>query len=760
MALMTAVFVFVLSTVRQRLGKPTWWQRYGPLCLVSLAIPLIVADLWRHLLQDRALTVLDPLALLLGWAAVAAFLTARAAFTQKRWGPFGVPSSPLFRSFYFQQLPMLLVLLASWLVLAGHATDGWFGATRLDWPECGDNPTFNRVNQTWSTACTWSSSQYHCENVCCVPGGDGSRGVVDVATLPGGHCGCSCIADDRENLRHLSPIGILFTLLFTYAGFALLAVGTLWNASIGEKLREVRAQWRRLRGGGGRPQADSPLPAGPYDPPAAIVELGGDDGQQVFDVVVIGGGSGGLACAKACAALGRTAAVVDFVSPSPQGTTWGLGGTCVNVGCIPKKLMHEAGLRGHRRAGDAAFGWPEPGGAHSWTVLRANVQAYIRELNNGYEEELKDKGITYINARAAFAGPHTLDLHRPGQPPTQLHARHVVLAMGGRPAFPAIPGAAEYGVTSDDLFSLDRDPGAVVVVGASYVALECAGFLAETGHRVTVLMRSIPLRGFDQQMAELVVADLASRGVRVLRGAVPTRLTAAAGRRQLYWQPVGEDAEHCEECDTVVFAVGRRPCTLGLGLDQAGVQLSAGGKVLADKWGRTTAAHVYAIGDIVEGGLELTPVAIRAGQCVAQRLFGTAAAPVSYRNVPTTVFTPLEYGCVGHSEESAIEQYGADQVEVFHAELRPLEWALSPADRSCYVKLICHIPDDLLVVGFHLLSPAAGEVTQGVAVALQAGVRKRHFDAALGIHPTLAEAVTALTVTKRSAASAAPSGKC
>eukprot|EP00670_Eutreptiella_braarudii_P008623 CAMPEP_0174306546 /NCGR_PEP_ID=MMETSP0810-20121108/523_1 /TAXON_ID=73025 ORGANISM="Eutreptiella gymnastica-like, Strain CCMP1594" /NCGR_SAMPLE_ID=MMETSP0810 /ASSEMBLY_ACC=CAM_ASM_000659 /LENGTH=282 /DNA_ID=CAMNT_0015413297 /DNA_START=246 /DNA_END=1090 /DNA_ORIENTATION=- len=282
---MTVVFIFVLATLRQRLSRPTKWQRYGPLVLVGLAIPLIVADLWRHVLQDAALTRMDLLSLALVWAACGAYIIATMAFTQKPWGPFSVPRSAFLTSRHFQHVPMLLVLLAVVSSTVGRTTSGWFGATRLTWPECGDAPPFSRVNKTWTDDCLWSSSQYKCENVCCVPGGDGSAGIVNVSQLPNGECTCSCIPNDKENMRHLSPLGVCFTLVFTYAGFVLLAIGTLWNASIVSKLGEIRRQWRALQGvemgvGAQPPRAPyDPLPAAPMD--TAVVDF-------KYDVVVVG----------------------------------------------------------------------------------------------------------------------------------------------------------------------------------------------------------------------------------------------------------------------------------------------------------------------------------------------------------------------------------------------------------------------------------------------------------------------------------------
>jgi len=477
--------------------------------------------------------------------------------------------------------------------------------------------------------------------------------------------------------------------------------------------------------------------------------------------LVLGGGSGGLACAKACSELGRRVAVVDYVTPTPTGTSWGLGGTCVNVGCIPKKLMHQAGLVGEALADAEHYGWEPPLRRHDWHKLVAKVGAHVKSLNTGYESELRDKAITYFNALGRFVDPHTLVLQTASAGPAlqSVSARRIVLATGGRPVYPPIPGAEEYGITSDDLFQLKADPGAVLVVGGSYVALECAGFLHAMGKAVTVMMRSIPLRGFDQEMAEKVVSHMASLGVTFLRPAIPVRVELVGGRRHVAYTFAGAVEELVAEFDTVLFATGRRPCTSGVGLDVAGVCLSSRGTVLVNQRDQTTAPHIYAIGDIVEGGPELTPVAIQAGRLLAQRLFNAGTAIMDYNNVPTTVFTPLEYGCCGLTEEAAGSAFGETNVEVYHTTLAPLEWQLPQRDsEACYMKVICHAADSMRVVGIHMLCPNAGEIIQGLAVAMQAGICKPQLDATIGIHPTVAEAVTAMKITKRSAVVVAKGG--
>lgn len=482
-----------------------------------------------------------------------------------------------------------------------------------------------------------------------------------------------------------------------------------------------------------------------------------------FDLLVIGGGSGGLSAAKRAADLKAKVALCDFVQPSPHGTTWGLGGTCVNVGCIPKKLMHTAALEGEMMAHMApSYGWNalEEGQQRlDWDTLKTNVTMHIRSLNFGYTAELRKRNITYFNAYAKFLDPHTVECTDKKGVVQKVTARRIILATGGRPSVPSdIPGAVELGISSDDIFKLDHDPGKTLVVGASYVALECAGFLTGIGREATVMIRSVPLRGFDRDMADRIVSFMETHGTKFIRESIPTKLEKTdKGTILVHYQDSKTKESRTEEYNTVLFAIGRKPETTKINLQVTGVTLAPSGKIKVNALERTTAPHIYAIGDIIEGGLELTPVAIKAGRLLAERLYGEGFTVTDYQAVPTTVFTPLEYGCVGLSEEVAVERYG--MVEVYHTTFKPLEWTVPHLDDNvCYMKLIVNPFDNERVLGFHILAPNAGEITQGVAVALKAGALKSHFDETIGIHPTVAEDMTTLRITKSSGENFTKSG--
>jgi len=479
-----------------------------------------------------------------------------------------------------------------------------------------------------------------------------------------------------------------------------------------------------------------------------------------YDLIVIGGGSGGLSCSKEAKKLGARVCVLDYVKPSPQGTSWDIGGTCVNVGCIPKKLMHTAAILGESLKHDANdYGWDLEGGAaatHNWARMVENVQGHIQGLNWGYKVDLRDKEVEYKNKLGTFVDAHTIALSDPvkGGASEQITGRKIVVAVGGRPKPLSCPGA-EHAIDSDDIFSMEKPPGKILMVGAAYIALECAGFLTALGFDVTVMVRSILLRGFDRECSEAIGKHMEETGTKFMYGKTPKSIEKLAdGRLKVLWDG-GEDV-----FDTVFAAIGRTADTAGLGLDAVGVETDARSKKIVCRNEQSSVSNIFAIGDVVHGELELTPVAIQAGKLLARRLFGGSDVGMNYQSICTTVFTPLEYGCCGLSEEDAEKEFGKDSIEVFHQKFTPLEWTV-PDERpenKCFMKLICSKNEDNRVVGFHYLGPNAGEVTQGVGVAIKMGATYDHFVDTVGIHPTNAEVFTTLSVTKSSGEAAEADG--
>jgi len=483
-----------------------------------------------------------------------------------------------------------------------------------------------------------------------------------------------------------------------------------------------------------------------------------------YDIIVIGGGSGGLSASKEAARLGKKVAVCDFVKPSPAGSTWGLGGTCVNVGCIPKKLMHQAALLGEAVNDAKSFGWQlgEEKSQHNWVKMVEEIQNHIGGLNWGYRVALREKEVTYLNEYAEFQDKNTLKTTNKKGKEKTVTAAQFILATGGRPRYPDIPGV-ELGISSDDIFSLPHSPGKVLLVGASYISLECAGFLAALGHDTTVMVRSILLRGFDQQIANKVGEYMEEHGVNFVRECVPEKMEkiedGSPGKIKVTGK-YNDGTEFSDVFNTVVFAIGRDACTKNIGLEAVGVAVNPkNGKILHDEREATNVPNIFAIGDVLDDKPELTPVAIQAGKLLARRLCGVSDTLTDYVNVCTTVFTPLEYGCCGLSEEDAIAQYGEENIEVYHSSFWPLEWTVAHRpENACYCKLVVLKPEKEKVIGFHYLGPNAGEVTQGFGIALKMGATKEDFNSLVGIHPTTAENLTTLEITKSSGVDASATG--
>lgn len=497
-----------------------------------------------------------------------------------------------------------------------------------------------------------------------------------------------------------------------------------------------------------------------------------------YDLIVIGGGSGGLASSKEAVKHGKKVALIDFVEPSPKGTRWGLGGTCVNVGCIPKKLMHEAALQGEQANELHYYGWtmgpdnqpvsthgPKPNLHFNWDQLVERIQNNIKSSNFKYRVELREKNVNYINAYAKFVDQHTVELRDKKGQLSKITGKDFIIATGERPKYPAdCEGAVEHSITSDDLFSLPYNPGKTLVVGASYVALECAGFLNGLGNDVTVMVRSILLRGFDQEMAEKVGAYMAKKGVKFLRPCLPKKIEKLKdGEPGLYRVTASDGIKDniVGEYNTILFAIGREPCTKNIGLDKVGVHVNPKTGKIPTKNEQTNVENIYAIGDILEFKTELTPVAIDSGIMLARRLYANSKETFDYNTIPTTIFTPYEYGCVGLSEDDAVAKYGQDNLEVFHTYFKPFEKGVTEREvDECYAKMICLISENMRVIGFHYLGPNAGEVTQFAALALKFKATKEDFNKLVGIHPTSAELFTNMTVTKRSGLSPIPQGCC
>lgn len=495
-----------------------------------------------------------------------------------------------------------------------------------------------------------------------------------------------------------------------------------------------------------------------------------------YDYVVIGGGPGGMASAKEAASHGAKVLLFDYVKPSNKGTKWGIGGTCVNVGCVPKKLMHYAGNMGSLFKMDSnPYGWSYNNLIHNWGKLVTTVQSHIRSLNFSYMTGLRSSKVKYMNGLASLKDEHTVSYYLKGDMSKEelVTAKYILIATGCRPSIPDdVEGAKELSITSDDIFSMKKDPGKTLIVGASYVALECAGFLNSLGYDVTVAVRSIVLRGFDSQCALKVKIYMEEQGVLFKHGVLPKKLSKVEGEKISVLFNDGTT----ELFDTVLYATGRKGDIDMLNLDQVKIQVNKNtNKIITNEVSCTNISNIFAVGDVAVDVPELAPVAIKAGEILARRLFNQSEEIMDYTFIPTSIYTPIEYGTCGYSEEKAYETFGTSNVEVFLQEFNNLEISAVHREKhvraqkdqydtdvssTCLSKLVCLKNEDNRVVGFHYVGPNAGEITQGMALALRLKAKKSDFDKCIGIHPTDAESFMNLTITRSSGLSFAAKGGC
>jgi glutathione reductase (NADPH) len=439
-----------------------------------------------------------------------------------------------------------------------------------------------------------------------------------------------------------------------------------------------------------------------------------------YDLLVIGGGSGGLAAAQRAVEYGATAAVIE------RGP---LGGTCVNVGCVPKKVMWHAEQLAHafRDARDYGFALPDHV-THDWAELKQRRDAYVRRLNGIYARNLEKRDIPHIEGTARFVDAHTVEVG--GQ---QLRGKHVLIATGGQPAVPPVPGS-DLGIDSDGFFELEALPARVAVAGAGYVAVEFAGMLRALGADVTLFFRyDSVLRSFDAMLQEGLLESLAADGVELQPHSVPAALEGHPGEVRMRTEA---GAQH-GPFDCWIWAAGRRPATAGLGLDAAGVATDAQGFVPTDAFQVTNVAHIFAVGDVT-GRVALTPVAIAAGRRLADRVFGGMQdRRLDYDNIPSVLFTHPPIGTCGLTEAQATELYG-EAVKTYRSDFVPLFNGVTAHKPKTRMKLVT-VGEDERVVGLHVIGPGADEMTQGFAVAMRMGATKADFDNTVAIHPTSAE---------------------
>ncbi|KRG45455.1 glutathione reductase [Stenotrophomonas pictorum JCM 9942] len=441
-----------------------------------------------------------------------------------------------------------------------------------------------------------------------------------------------------------------------------------------------------------------------------------------FDVVVIGGGSGGLAAAFRAASYGARVAMLE---PGD------LGGTCVNVGCVPKKAMWLAAELAERITLASRLGFDVPQRPRvDWPELVRQRQQYIANIHVSYQRRLDETGVTRVHQRGRVIDAHTVEC----ADGTRLRTQHIVIATGAQPVRPRFPGA-ELGGVSDDFFALRRCPSRVGIVGGGYIAVELAGVLRALGAEVVMLVRGQRLlERFDAELADQLIENLRLQGVELHFGCQIQRLEQDGGQIRATLDNGTEQAVF----EQVIFATGRAPNTRDLGLEQAGVVLGEKGQVVVDAFQTSAVPSIHAVGDVA-GHVTLTPVAVAAARRLMDRLFGgQPQARLDYDNVPSVVFSHPPLGSVGLSEEEARKRF--DRVSTYHSRFRPMLQALGEGELRTVFKMVC-AGEEEKVVGIHLLGESADEILQGFAVALKAGITRAQMNDTVAIHPTSAEEV-------------------
>ncbi len=447
-----------------------------------------------------------------------------------------------------------------------------------------------------------------------------------------------------------------------------------------------------------------------------------------YDLFVIGGGSGGVRAARVAAARGVRVALAEEDR---------YGGTCVIRGCVPKKLMVFASEYSHMPDMARAYGWDHADGNFDWPKFRTSLHGELDRLEGVYRNLLKTSGVETFDTRATLVDPHTVAL----ADGSQKTAKHILLAMGGRPVKPDMPGA-ELGITSNDIFHLETLPKSMLIIGGGYIACEFACILNGLGVDVTQYYRGAQiLRGFDDEARGLVSEEMQQDGINLRLG---TNILSLEQDGDGIRVKATNGDEHV--FDQVMFATGRAPNTADMGLEALGVELGRNGQILVDQYSQTKVPSIYAVGDVTDR-MNLTPVAIREGMAFVETVFGGNPTPVDHDLIPTAIFTQPEMGTVGLSEEAARD---LEPVEIYCTSFRPMQTAFAGSPRRVLMKLVVSVASRK-VLGCHIVAPNAGEMIQFAGIAIKMGATKEDFDRTIAVHPTMAEEIVTMKSPVRTA---------
>jgi glutathione reductase (NADPH) len=436
-----------------------------------------------------------------------------------------------------------------------------------------------------------------------------------------------------------------------------------------------------------------------------------------YDLLTIGAGSGGVAGTRRAGAYGARTAICE---------EWRIGGTCVLRGCVPKKLLVYGVQFADAFADAAGFGWTVPPASFDWPSLIAAKDREIGRLSQIYVNMLNNSGVEMIDGRGVVVDPHTIEIA--GRTYT---AERILVAVGGHPTVPAIPGI-EHVISSNEALDLPALPRRIVIVGGGYIAVEFAGIFAGFGCEVVqIIRREELLYGFDDDLRVALAVEMRNRGIEIHTRTQVARIEQAAAGGYSVFTAIGQEIS----ADIVMYATGRKPNTRGLGLAEAGVKLDDNGAVVVDEWQRSTVPSIYAVGDVTDR-INLTPVAIAESRAIAETLFNNNPVKMDHADVPSAVFSQPPIGTVGLSEEQARRKYG--EVDIYCARFKPMKNTLAGRDERTFVKLVVEPRSDR-VLGCHMLGTDAPEIVQGLAIAIKCGATKQQFDQTVGIHPSAAE---------------------
>ncbi|KAJ4024152.1 Glutathione reductase [Fusarium irregulare] len=460
------------------------------------------------------------------------------------------------------------------------------------------------------------------------------------------------------------------------------------------------------------------------------------------DYLVIGGGSGGLASARmASSKFGVKATIVENKR---------LGGTCVNVGCVPKKVTYNAAALAEAIHDSKAYGFSvEETAPFDWSTFKTKRDAYIQRLNGIYERNLNNDKVDYVHGWARLTSKNQAEVTLDDQSKVLINAKKILVAVGGKPTIPPeIPGA-EYGTNSDGFFDISTQPKKVAIVGAGYIAVEFAGMFNALGTETHLFIRHDTfLRNFDPMIQESVTKEYERLGVKLHKRSQASKVEKDSnGKLTVTYKDDQGNESVVSDVDNLIWAIGRTPETKGIGLEEAGVKLSEKGHIVVDEYQNTAVDNIYALGDVT-GEVELTPVAIAAGRRLAHRLFGGpeySTLKLDYNNVPSVVFSHPEVGSIGLTEPEAIEKYGKDNIKVYKTSFTAMYYAMMEPEQKgpTSYKLIVTGPEEK-VVGLHIMGIGSGEMLQGFGVAIKMGATKADFDSCVAIHPTSAEELVTL----------------